>query len=116
MKKRSVFILKLVFLALCALILAAVYVFRFPCPIKAVTGIPCPGCGMTHAYLRLLRLDFAGAFSENPLFWLLPLAMILLLKDGAVFKNKRLNGAFIFSVAFLAALSYAVRLFGFFIM
>lgn len=108
--------MKLVFLALCALILAAVYVFRFPCPIKAVTGIPCPGCGMTHAYLRLLRLDIAGAFSENPLFWVLPLAMILLLKDGAVFKNKRLNGAFIFSVAFLAALSYAVRLFGFFIM
>jgi len=44
------------------------------CPFKAVTGLPCPGCGMTHAFLALGRLDFAGAFSANPLVF--PLAAL----------------------------------------
>ena len=114
MKKLSDFKLKLLFLAICALILSAIYVFRFPCPIKALTGVPCPGCGMTHAYLRLLKLDISGAFAANGAFWVLPAAIVLLVKDGAVFKSKKLNCFFIFILAFSAAASYAVKLFMFF--
>ncbi len=36
------------------------------CPFKAITGIPCPGCGMTHAVLDLTRGDPAGALRHNP--------------------------------------------------
>ena len=115
MKKVSNLTLKLVFFALCAAAFALIYVFRFPCPLRALTGVPCPGCGMTHAYLCLLRLDFAGAFKENPAFWVLPGAILLLLKDGAVFKDRRLNGAFIFSLVFFMAVSYAAKLFNFFV-
>ena len=31
------------------------------CPAVLITGLPCPGCGMTRAFIRLLHLDFAGA-------------------------------------------------------
>ncbi len=41
------------------------------CPILYYTGIPCPGCGMTRALLRLLILDFAGAAAYHPLVYLL---------------------------------------------
>ncbi len=44
------------------------------CPFKAVTGLPCPGCGMTRAFLALGRLDFAGAYAWNPLVF--PLAAL----------------------------------------
>jgi hypothetical protein len=44
------------------------------CPFKALTGLPCPGCGMTHAFLALGRLDPAGAWAANPLVF--PLAAL----------------------------------------
>ena len=37
-----------------------------PCVFRAVTGLKCPGCGISHMFTALVRLDFAGAFSENP--------------------------------------------------
>ena len=42
------------------------------CPIRRVTGAPCPGCGMTRAWLAALHLDLAGAFRLHPLFWMAP--------------------------------------------
>lgn len=37
------------------------------CLFKAITGIPCPGCGMTRAFLELAKGDFVTAFQLNPL-------------------------------------------------
>lgn len=37
------------------------------CPFRALTGVPCPGCGSGAAALALSRLDFAGAFAASPL-------------------------------------------------
>lgn len=37
-----------------------------PCPIRAVTGLYCPGCGVSRMCLALLRLDFYGAWRANP--------------------------------------------------
>ena len=45
------------------------------CPIRYLTGISCPGCGMTRAWLAVLRLDFAAALHYHPLFWAPPLAL-----------------------------------------
>lgn len=37
------------------------------CAFKALTGWPCPTCGMTRSFIRLRQFDFAGAFAANPL-------------------------------------------------
>ena len=42
------------------------------CPFRWATGVPCPGCGMTRAYLALARLDFRAAAAYHPLFWAVP--------------------------------------------
>lgn len=47
------------------------------CPIRFITGISCFGCGMTRAWLSLLKLDFAAAFYYHPLFALPPVAAIV---------------------------------------
>lgn len=47
-----------------------------PCPVYQLSGLSCPGCGMSRALAALLRLDFAAAFGYNPL-WPLYLAYIL---------------------------------------
>lgn len=44
------------------------------CPIRFLSGISCAGCGMSRAWLSLLRGDFAAAAFYHPLFWLPPLA------------------------------------------
>lgn len=37
-----------------------------PCPIRFITGLYCPGCGVTGMCISLLELDFVGAFFYNP--------------------------------------------------
>ncbi len=66
------------------------------CPLKTVTGIPCPACGSTRAFIHLSHLDFSGAFVMNPL---ISISMIL----GAVF--------FLYSIAsfFFRSLSLEVK-------
>ncbi|RRO19449.1 DUF2752 domain-containing protein [Saccharopolyspora rhizosphaerae] len=47
-----------------------------PCPIKLLTGLDCPGCGLTRMLFHLLRADLAAALHHNALALLLlpPLA------------------------------------------
>lgn len=42
-----------------------------PCPIDAVTGVACPGCGMTRACVALARGEWANAWSLHPFSFLL---------------------------------------------
>lgn len=59
------------------LLIARIYPFdRFPlvhCPLKEVTHIPCPACGMTRAFVRATHFDWAGAIHVSPLGFVLAL-------------------------------------------
>ena len=37
-----------------------------PCPYRTLTGLACPGCGLTRCVHALLHGEFAIAFSYNP--------------------------------------------------
>lgn len=58
-----------------ALVIVIMSVFRVPCIIKYLTGISCPGCGMSRACISALRLDFAAAFAYHPLWVVLPFSL-----------------------------------------
>src|SRR6266568_116226 len=47
---------------------------RFRCPLLALTGWPCPTCGMTRAFVRLSHGRLEGALSASPLGALLAAA------------------------------------------
>ena len=66
-------------LALLAAMLLFMQLLGITCPIKHLTGISCPGCGMTRACLSALRLDFSAAFAYHPLWVSLPLVAVLAL-------------------------------------
>ena len=60
-----------------------------PCPFHAVTGLWCPGCGVTRMCLALLRLDIAGAWQANAvLLVLLPFLGLLLAYRGVVYVRR----------------------------
>jgi hypothetical protein len=50
-----------------------------PCPLRTVTGIPCPMCGMTRGVTALVHGDFAHALLMNPASYLAVALAVLLL-------------------------------------
>lgn len=56
-------------LAVCAAVLGGYYIFvrltglSLPCFFQTVTGLRCPGCGITHMLLSAAKLNFAAAFA-----------------------------------------------------
>lgn len=87
---------------------AFLYVFKIGCPIKFVTGISCPGCGMTRAVMCFIRFDFKGGIMYHPMIISLPVIVFLYLFRNNI--NKRLyNGVLIaIIVAFISV--YVARM------
>ena len=53
-----------------------------PCFFNKVTGLTCPGCGITFMLVKLLSFEFAEAFHSNPaLFCTLPFIAVVLVAD-----------------------------------
>ncbi len=93
------------------LLVCAAVGFVFGCPIKRITGLPCPGCGMTRGCAALLRLDFAEAFRWHPLCPLVPVMAVLYVFKDASFGRRFWSCAP--ALAFLAAaviVVYIVRM------
>lgn len=42
-----------------------------PCPIHLITGLHCPGCGITRCIVSIIKLEFYQAFRYNPLIFIL---------------------------------------------
>lgn len=82
------------------------------CIFKHLFGVPCPGCGMTRAFIHFFQFDLKGAFYYHPLFWLVPLifGIIVFRKKVPLFNRICHNDRIIFSVLGLFLLVYIIRL------
>jgi hypothetical protein len=57
------------------------------CPVKTLLGIPSPGCGMTRAFLSMIRGEIGNAFHFNPFsFFLLFYLLVSLTPDRVLRK------------------------------
>lgn len=50
--------------------------FGISCVFLEIFGIPCPGCGMTRAFLSLLRLDILDAIKYNVVILFMPYVFV----------------------------------------
>lgn len=105
--------LKLTGIAGFGLLVGIWYFLSLPCPLYALTGLPCPGCGMTRAWIAALHLDLAGAFGYHPMFWCVPVVVGLFLFDGQQLPGKGCNTFLMGMVLAGILLTYLARLFGF---
>lgn len=78
------------------------------CPIKFFTGISCAGCGMSRAWLSLLRLDVAGAFRYHPLFFLPPVVLVVILLKSKI--NIKIYKIFMFTIVAAFVIVYMCRM------
>ena len=71
--------------------------FKIPCIFKEIFNIPCPSCGMTRAFISILKFNFIDAIKYNilsiPLFILIILYYILNIID--IISNKQYLNKFI---------------------
>ncbi len=77
------------------------YIFTFIlgnrtlCFISSTIGFPCPGCGLSRAYLSFVHGDLIFAFHYHPLFFLPPLLLaVVLFKKYSFFKKLYLSKFF----------------------
>lgn len=95
-------------IAAIVLLYASFFLLGISCPIKFITGVSCAGCGMTRAWLHVLCLDLNAAFYFHPLFWTIPVVVVLF------FLRKRFPQFFRVIACAIAALFivvYFVRMF-----
>ena len=66
-----------------------------PCLFRKVTGLLCPGCGVTGMCVALLHLDWRGAFSSHPVLFvlLLPLTAVFICGAAGYVQNGRFRFA-----------------------
>ncbi|HWZ23547.1 MAG TPA: DUF2752 domain-containing protein [Cytophagaceae bacterium] len=59
-----------------------------PCLIRLTTGFQCPGCGLTHAFAHIVKLEFTEAWTANKLsFIVLPAGAYYVVKDFISFSK-----------------------------
>ena len=61
------------------------------CMMRRLTGIGCPGCGMTRCFISLAHGDFVGAWSYNPagLFLFVIVAMQIPFRGAQLWRIRR---------------------------
>ena len=75
------------------------FAFGITCPIKFITGVSCPGCGMSRACLHAAKLDIESAFGYHPMWITVPFFAFFLI----FFKWKKKDLAFNITVGIFAA-------------
>ena len=83
--------LKIIAIILVFVYAAVLYFTPIDCPFKMLFKIPCPGCGMTRAWLSVFSLNLLKAFSYHKMFWSVPVLFAGFLLDGKIFKSKKAN-------------------------
>lgn len=81
----------------CAYILA-LRVLNISCPIRAITTIPCPGCGSTRAILSLVKFDFAGYVHYNAMAVPAAIAVVTFLSMDLDIVKKYLSKKVIYAI------------------
>ncbi len=92
------------------LLIFTTYCYIFGCPFRNIVGIPCPTCGVTHALVALVHLDFRAYIQYN--FMAVPLAIAVLIAFHLnLFKHKKILTTIVLSIAIINFFIYLKRLF-----
>lgn len=102
--------IKLAVLGLWLCLIAVWVAADWSCVIRTVTGLPCIGCGMSRAWLSALRLELGAAFRYHPMFWSVPVLILLAFYDGKLFRNQKWNLALLILLLLGLAVCYVLRL------
>ena len=78
------------------------------CPFRLITGIPCPGCGMTHSLLSIIQGDIWDAACFNPFSFFLIFILVISLFPDAYIKRQPPRAINLMKSFFIIVLSLAL--------
>lgn len=77
------------------------------CVFLKFIGIPCPGCGMTRAFISLIKLDFVKAIKYNIVIFFMPYIFMYIFLD---FKHK-IHNVILIIIAVIAIINWLIKVF-----
>lgn len=96
-------------LILLVAIFGLVYLLGVPCVFHSVTGLQCPGCGVTHMILALLRLDFSAAWGHNPYIMVAgPILAVAVIDEWRYPAQRRGLRMGVYVILLVAAVAFAI--------
>lgn len=109
--KADLFRYRIFLLSAFVYLLCTQLIFHKICPIAIITGFPCPGCGITRAFLLLLTGHPALAWKMNPCIYLWIVFFILFFFSRYIKNDQKMLNRAIISAGILSIAVYAVRMF-----
>lgn len=88
--------------------------FGIPCVLNLITGLHCPGCGISRMFISLASLDFKAAFSYNAYIMVVgPVALIFVIRHYILYilKGKNNNRKFetvLLVIALILAIAFGI--------
>lgn len=122
MKKYSKNIVPFIVISLAYLFVVVLFSLQYEHPLKHLclfknmTGLPCPGCGLTRSYWAFLRGHLDLAFFYHPLFFTVPFILLIILLLNVQFKPlyKKVFDQILYLFLGIYLLVYLIRLFLYF--
>lgn len=89
-----------------------ILLFNTKCIFKSIVWVPCPGCGLTRAWISFIKGNISEAFYWHPLFLMIPVLAILILLyfKGSFIKYRRYILLSIVTIVGLYFIVYIVRM------
>ena len=83
----------------------------YDCPLDRIFGIPCPLCGITRAFVSLIKADIPSAFFYHPLWPVIAVYAILYLLylSGRITPSKKMIDITGWILSFLLIACYIIR-------
>ena len=85
---------------------ALFYHYDISCVFLHFTGIPCPGCGMTRAFISLISMNFLKAIEYNVVIFFMPYIFAYLFFG---FK-KRIHNTLLILIASTAIVNWIIKI------
>ena len=80
--------------------------FNISCVFTEFLGIPCPGCGMTRAFLSVLKMDVYSAVKYNVVIFFMPYVFAYIMFD---FKHK-VHNVLMSIIGIIAVVNWIIKI------
>ena len=89
-------------------------IFKKICPFAIFIGIPCPGCGITRAFIYFIKLQWKQAFLMNPcIFIWIPVFIVLFINRYLLYSviSPQIINRILIICGIVSVIIYIIRMF-----